>query len=370
MADALNPAPAAQASEAARATRATPRLGLLIPCRNEAAVIERKLRNLALLDWPGGQQGQRIVVIDDGSDDDTAALARRSAKQLFAEARSGLTIDVLSNNQRPGKAGAIATGLAALGDSVELIVLSDADVILHSDALAALARCFADSPQLGMACGSQEFVVDLAADGTTTGRDGGPLRPAPGRYDRWTAAVRGLESRWGKLFSIHGQLLAWRADLGLCPSPGIAADDIDLMRQTRALGRTVIKSPAARFVEIKTPAGPHRAAQQRRRAQAYFQVIDSCHLPPGSSWLERAHFALYRLLPGAVPRACLVALLAAPLLSWCTLGSGAALIAALLLSLGLASPPGRHVLRLLLVIESARRAQRAADLGDRWQTPR
>lgn len=346
------------------------RLGLLIPCRDEAAVIERKLRNLALVDWPEGGRPHRIVVIDDGCEDDTAELARRCAAQLFDQSGERLTVEVLPNVERPGKAGAIATGLAALGDTIDLIVLTDADVILRPDALDALAQCFADAPELGMACGSQEFVVDLSDDGTLTSRDGGPLVPAPGRYDRWTAWIRGLESRSGRLFSVHGQLLAWRADMGLSPSPGIAADDIDLMCQIRSRGRAVIKSPAARFVEIKTPAGPHQIAQESRRAQAYFQVMAACRLPHTSLWRDRAQFALYRWLPAAAPRGAVAALVLTPALLWLTLCAKLAAAVVGLTVVTMISPPGRRALRLLRVIETARRAQKAGDLSDAWQMPR
>ncbi len=346
------------------------RLGLLIPCRDEAGVIERKLRNLALVGWPEGGSPHRIVVIDDGCEDDTAERARRCASRLMDQRGETLTASVVSNTERPGKAGAIATGLAALGDTVDLIVLTDADVLLRPDALDALAQCFADAPDLGMACGSQEFVVDLSDDGTLTGREGGALMPAPGRYDRWTAWIRGLESRSGRLFSVHGQLLAWRAELGLSPTPGIAADDIDLMCQTRSLGRAVIKSTRARFVEVKTPTGPHQIAQESRRAQAYFQVMAACRLPPTSSWLDRVHFALYRWLPSLAPRAALAALLLTLATLWWTLGPGPATALVTLTALALLTPPARRALRLLKVIETARRAQQASDLTDRWQMPR
>jgi len=346
------------------------RLGLLIPCRDEAEVIERKLRNLALVDWPEERRPHRIVVIDDGCQDGTAELARRCASQLFGEHGETLTVDVASNTERPGKAGAIATGLAVLGDTVDLIVLTDADVILRPDALLSLAQRFAEAPELGMACGSQEFVVDLASDGTLTGTDGGALVPAPGRYDRWTARVRAFESQGGRLFSVHGQLLVWRAELGLSPSPGIAADDIDLMCQTRSQGRSVIKSAAARFVEIKTPAGPRQIAQESRRAQAYFQVMAACRLPPTSPWLDRAHFALYRVLPGVAPRAALAAPIASTAILWWTLGPTPAAAFVIVAALAMASAPGRRALRLLRVIEAARRAQQTGDLTDAWQMPR
>jgi glycosyltransferase involved in cell wall biosynthesis len=348
----------------------TLRLGILIPCRDEAAVIERKLRNFALAQWPSSSRPHRIVVIDDGSGDDTAEIARRAGRELFDEAEPQATVEVLANNQRPGKAGAIATGLEALGSSIELIVLTDADVILGPDALKELTRSFAAAPQLGMACGSQDFVTDLADDGSPRAQNGGPLKGAPGHYDRWTAVVRSLESRWGALFSVHGQLLAWRAELKLSPTPGIAADDIDLMRQTRALERDVIKVSAARFIEVKTPAGSGRAAQEHRRAQAYFQVMGRCQLPASSSWIARAHFALYRRLPSAAPLATLAALLSAAIMPWWIFGPRAALLVSGLIALGLASPPGRRVIRLLKVIESARRAQKTGKLDDRWHMPR
>ena len=333
-------------------------------------MIERKLRNLATVDWPAGGRPHRIVVIDDGCQDQTAELARRCAAQLFDQCGEALTIEVLSNTARPGKAGAIATGMAALGGDVDVIVLTDADVILRPNALVTLARCFVDSPRLGMACGSQEFVVDLSDDGTLRGRDGGPLVPAPGRYDRWTAWIRGLESRSGRLFSVHGQLLAWRADLGLSPTPGIAADDIDLMCQTRSLGFAVIKAPSARFVEIKTPPGPRQIAQESRRAQAYFQVMAACRLPSTSAWLDRAHFALYRWLPAAAPRAALAALVLTPTILWWALCPELATAVAGLSAVTMITPPGRRAVRLLTVVETARRAEQAGDLSDAWQMPR
>jgi hypothetical protein len=347
------------------------RLGILIPCRDERAVIERKLRNLAQVEWPDSERPHRIVVIDDESTDGTAEAARSVAETLFCGRDDGLQVEVVANTVRPGKAGAIAAGLASLSKhGVDVVVLTDADVILRSRALPALAHAFEQQARLGMACGSQEFVSDLADDGTPRSRSGGPLQTSPGRYDRWTAVVRALESRAGKLFSVHGQLLAWRADLGLLPTPGIAADDLDLMRQTRAKGFAVIKLPDASFLEVKTPAGPGREAQERRRARAYFQVIGSCRLPPGSPLLDRLHFALYRWLPTCAPIGLALGSMAALLLSWWAWGPVGALAVCAALGLALVTKPGRRLVRLLAVVDAARRAERVEDLGDRWQMAR
>jgi hypothetical protein len=41
-------------------------LGVIVPCRNEAAVIERKLLNLATGRWPFSKRPHVILIVDDG----------------------------------------------------------------------------------------------------------------------------------------------------------------------------------------------------------------------------------------------------------------------------------------------------------------
>jgi chlorobactene glucosyltransferase len=54
-----------------------PTIGVVVPARNEADVIERCLEGLAAQDYPTDRLS--IVLVDDGSTDATAAIARRSA---------------------------------------------------------------------------------------------------------------------------------------------------------------------------------------------------------------------------------------------------------------------------------------------------
>ena len=351
-----------------------PTLGVVVPCRNERAVIARKLRNLALLRWPETDgRPHRIVVVDDGSEDGTAGVAGALAGQLFPPHRAapfGPVVEVVVNDRRPGKAGAVARGLAAVEFEADLVVLTDADVVLRPDALVEVADAFAADPGLGMACGSQEFVRALHEDGTPRGPDGERPAPAPGRYDLWTAKVRAWESRTGRLFSVHGQLLAWRTGLGIEPTPGVAADDLDLMCQVRRRALAVRKLDAARFLEEKTPAGPARAAQELRRARAYVQVAPRFSLPAGAPLVDRLHFAAYRWLPLAAPWLALAAglFLLVQVLSW--LPSPAGWTALAVLAGGAVSPPGRRLLRLLVVIARATLHEQAASLGDRWEMER
>ncbi len=347
------------------------KLGVLIPCRDEAAVVERKLRNLALCAWPAERAGHRIVIVDDGSTDGTAAIARAAAAPLTADGALP-RVDVIANADRPGKPGALRTGLAALAGSADLVVLSDADVVLEPDALVALLQAFEADARLAMASGSQRFVRDLAGDGSCRAADGGEPVAAGSTFDRWTARVRALESRAGVLFSVHGQLLAWRTDLGLVPALGVAADDLDLRFQVKARAREprrVERVPAARFLEIKTPAGDVAREQAMRRARAWFQALDRGHVP-ARGLLERVQAAAYRHLP----RHALALTHAVPVLA-----AGAALAwlgpwwvpLPLALAIGFhLSPLGRRWVALATLIAAARARERREPLAERWEMTR
>jgi hypothetical protein len=367
-------------------------LGVIVPCHDEAAVIERKLLNLVLGRWPFSQRPHQIVIVDDGSTDGTADRARLLCARLFAKpsATNRMSVPmitdkvpagarVVANAGPPGKAGAIRTGMAELaGLGVDLFVLTDADVILRPPSLLQIEHAFHTRPELGLVCGRQEFVRDLLGDGSCRGADGREPVPAAEPYDRWTAQVRRRESRKGRLFSVHGQLLAWRASLGLAPTPGLAADDLDLMFQARARGQRVEMLEGPTFLEVKPRSVEARQEQQLRRARAYVQVVAGRSPPPGATLAERLQLLAYRRLPLLLPwllAPALVVLAALAVIAWLVPAEGSLLVVTLrwllpvlLLALlaALASPTGRHVRELLGVIRRAQAAERSAPIADRW----
>ncbi|MCY2958750.1 MAG: glycosyltransferase family 2 protein [Planctomycetota bacterium] len=347
------------------------RLLVVVPCRDEASLVGRRIANLALCAWPASREPHRVVVVDDGSRDGTGAAAAVAIAEHFA-ARSDVEARVVANEVRPGKPGAVRAGLAQGAAESDLVVLTDADVVLEPHALVELARAFERDPRLALACGAQRFVADLAADGTCRARDGGEPRDAGGTFDRWTAVVRRLESRAGILFSVHGQLAAWRADLDLAPTIGVAADDVDLRFQVKARDhepRRVELVPAARFLEVKTPAGPGREAQAARRARAWFQVVRRGPIP-ARGVLETIQAWAYRAGPRAAPMAtwCAVPAMSAILF---LLGARSLALASLASGVALAlTPLGRSWIRLVRTIAAASRAERREPVPERWETPR
>jgi cellulose synthase/poly-beta-1,6-N-acetylglucosamine synthase-like glycosyltransferase/peptidoglycan/xylan/chitin deacetylase (PgdA/CDA1 family) len=108
----------------------TPAVSILVPAYNEGRVIARTVHSLRRQGWPRLE----ILVIDDGSRDDTA-------EQAIAAAGADPRVRVL-RQPNGGKAAALNTGIAAA--TGEIVVIVDADTILEAEAIRHLVRPLAD----------------------------------------------------------------------------------------------------------------------------------------------------------------------------------------------------------------------------------
>ena len=128
-------------------------LAAIIPAKDEAERIAATVRAVRDL-------GARVVVVDDGSSDDTATLARAA----------GATVVRHSRNR--GKAAALTTGLAQVGDADQVLFV-DADLGESASAVGVLVSPVAeDQADMTIAIlppqgpgGGHGFVVRLARDG-------------------------------------------------------------------------------------------------------------------------------------------------------------------------------------------------------------
>ncbi len=99
----------------------------VVPARNEADVIAQSVRSLLGQDYPGPF---RIVVVDDGSSDGTAAAALQAA----TASTSGRALDVISGAELPsgwtGKLWALEQGMrhARAAGAIDYFLLTDADI--------------------------------------------------------------------------------------------------------------------------------------------------------------------------------------------------------------------------------------------------
>ena len=111
---------------------ATPAVDVVVPARDEAATIAASLGSLLEQNYAGEV---RIVLVDDGSTDSTAAIAGRLAAQAAPR-----RLTVLRGQPAPpgwsGKLWALAQGIAST--SAEFLLLSDADIVHAPGHLAAM----------------------------------------------------------------------------------------------------------------------------------------------------------------------------------------------------------------------------------------
>ena len=98
-----------------------PAVTFVVPCFEEAAIVTQSLRQLA-----GWFPDARIIVVDDGSRDETASHAR-----AFAREHAATDVLVLPENRGKGRAVAAAAGSVG-GDRV---VIVDADLAYQQDAI-------------------------------------------------------------------------------------------------------------------------------------------------------------------------------------------------------------------------------------------
>jgi hopene-associated glycosyltransferase HpnB len=110
-----------------------PSVGVVIPARDEAAVLDETLPTLITQDYPGEFA---LWLVDDGSSDGTGELARTLADR--AGGRVSLT--VLAAPPPPsgwtGKLNAVQHGVAAASAvGVDLLLLTDADIAHHPSSL-------------------------------------------------------------------------------------------------------------------------------------------------------------------------------------------------------------------------------------------
>ena len=108
------------------------RLSVIIPVYNEQATIEAVLGKVVSVNLPG-QIEKQIIVVDDGSTDNTATLAEQ-----FRSQHAEQNIVLLTNRVNKGKGAAFKMALgAATGDYV---VIQDADLEYDPDEYAILLQ--------------------------------------------------------------------------------------------------------------------------------------------------------------------------------------------------------------------------------------
>lgn len=198
--------------------RITPQISLIIAAYNEEEVIAGKMENILSLDYPADKL--EIIVASDGSDDKTVEVLKPYSDQGKIKV---LDLPRQGKNQTLNTAVSHATG--------EVLVFSDADAKLKSDALQKLVAPLND-PTVGGVAGDFRYTSD------DTNNDG--ERTYWG-FDRqvkiWESSVHSMNGITGQIFSIRRELFK--------EIPLDTTDDFFISSQAPSAHLRMIFEPAA-----------------------------------------------------------------------------------------------------------------------------
>lgn len=126
-----------------RAEPYLPRVAILVPAWNEAAVLEASIDRLVGMDYPPGSL--RVYVVDDASTDHTPDVVLAKARQ-----HPGRVMHLRREQGGQGKAHTLNHGLAVIlaDDWMQALLIMDADVVYERGALRRMTRHLAD-PEVG-----------------------------------------------------------------------------------------------------------------------------------------------------------------------------------------------------------------------------
>lgn len=249
-----------------------PRVSVLVPAYREGAVLGATLEALHHLDYPDYE----VVVVDDGSPDDTAEVARR---HLARDRRFRL----LRKEVNEGKALAMNDAFPLLTGTVVVVV--DADARLRPDALRPLAAHFVRLPRVAAVTGNPRVAnrTTLLAELQTL------------EFTSIVSLLRRAQVVWGRMLTVSGVISAFRVssliDIGLF-DPAMATEDIDVSWRLQRRFYDIRYEPRA-LVDMTVPAGGAALWRQRRRwATGLLQVLRR-HRAVMTGWKTRRQWPIY-----------------------------------------------------------------------------
>lgn len=251
-------------------------IGLVV--RNEAARLERKMKNLMELDYPPDRV--EILLVSDGSTDGT--------NRLLSELTSVPRVRVILSPEARGKAAGLNQALASVNG--EIVVFMDARQQVGTDAVRLLMENFAD-PEVG--CASGELIL---------GDPEGPeADKGMGLYWRIEKMIREMESTSGSVVGATGALYAVRRKL-LTPLPAeTILDDVFIPMQVVHQGARVVLDTRARIWDVPDLGTGREFARKVRTLGGIYELLK---LQP---WLltranpVRFEFISHKLLRLAIP---------------------------------------------------------------------
>ena len=211
-----------------------PTCTLVVAAYNEDGVMEEKIKNSLTLAYPKNKL--EFVFITDGSTDGTAGIVK-----AYTEIRH------MHSNERKGKIAAVHRAMETV--NTEIVVFTDANTFLNTEALINICRHYADK-KVGAVAGEKRVYAD--ADNATAGE--GFYWKYESKLKTWDSELYSVVGAAGELFSIRTALYE--------PVPAdTILDDFMISLLVTQKGYRVIYEPAA----FATEAASQNVTEELKR---------------------------------------------------------------------------------------------------------
>jgi biofilm PGA synthesis N-glycosyltransferase PgaC len=228
----------------------TPLVSIVMVVRNEAKVLDGKLRNLLALNYP--RELIEIVVASDGSTDAT--------NEILLEYSKSSKVHAILNSESRGK----ATGINAAVEAAhgEIIVFNDARQKIEPNAVHLLVENFADS---SVGCASGELMLGDP--------EAGEAAKGMGFYWKIEKKIRELESASSSVVGATGALYAVRRTSLVTVPPETILDDVYIPMQVVRKGLRVVFDPRARAWDLPNQGTGREFARKVRTLSGNYQLL-------------------------------------------------------------------------------------------------
>lgn len=201
-------------------TTALPSVSIIIPCYNEAAVLEEKIANTKALDYPTDLL--EIIFIIDGSTDNSLEILNRHHG-----------IIKLFKGERRGKSAAMNRAVGHASNSI--LVFTDANTFLKADTLKNLVQPFSDT-KTGAVAGEKRVRKDKQGESVGSGE---------GLYWKYESYLKRKDAELSSATGAAGELFAIRKELWENVNPGIILDDFYISLKVVEKGYHLAYTPNA-----------------------------------------------------------------------------------------------------------------------------
>jgi len=199
-----------------------PTCTLIVAAFNEEGVMEEKIRNSLALTYPANKL--QFLFITDGSTDGTVDIVN-----AYSQIRH------MHSNERKGKIAAVHRAMETV--TTEVVVFTDANTFLNTEALVNICRHYSDK-KVGAVAGEKRVYAESA--NATAGE---------GFYWKYESKLKTWDSELYSVVGAAGELFSIRTELYIPVSPDTILDDFMISLLVAEKGYRVIYEPEAYATE-------------------------------------------------------------------------------------------------------------------------